>query len=63
MTIKKLEAGYYIDEDVQDKLSDIVDALNISPNNEVLSAFDVEDGYDHYILVEILAEIVDRLPE
>ena len=62
MTIKKLEAGYYIDEDVQDKLSDIVEALNVSPNNEVLSAYDAEDGNDHYILVEILAEIVDRLP-
>lgn len=63
MTTKRLEAGYYTDGDIQNKLTDIVEALNVGPNNLVVSGHDGEDGSDHYILVEILAEIVDRLPE
>ena len=56
-----LEVGYYNDEDLQAKLVTILAELSVGSNNLVVTGYDGESGNNHYILVEILEPMVDRI--
>ena len=65
MTINKLVVGYKnADEDRIDGLADIIEALNVSPIDQLMGTPEtpVPEDVDFYSLIDILKEIVDNLP-
>lgn len=65
MTTNRILVGYKSDDtDQSDRLADIIDALDIEPIDQLIGTPEnpVPGDVDFYSLIDILRDIVDKLP-